>query len=157
MTPEDYSRLLIEENPQLLMFEQSISDTIKKAVAAHRIYASNPKESIKVLELDVQYDNVALKDRFEWDINEPLNSPEEFAWELCQELQLSSEFCVKIAHQIREQIEYYRRETDELFRVEPLNLKRKTRNLIELSQKANVADFRSATNEHNYLRSNVEG
>jgi SWI/SNF-related matrix-associated actin-dependent regulator of chromatin subfamily B protein 1 len=54
-----------------------------------------------VLELDIQYDNVILKDRFEWDINEPLNSPEEFAWDLCEELQLSSEFCVKIAHQIR--------------------------------------------------------
>lgn len=83
MTPEEYAHLLVEENPQLAMFEQNISETIKRAISAHRSYAPKPKECIKVLELDIQSDNVILKDRFEWDINEPRNSPEEFAWELC--------------------------------------------------------------------------
>jgi hypothetical protein len=60
---------LIEENPQLMLFEQTISDTIKKAIMAHRPHTPKDKECIKVLELDIQYDNIILKDRFEWDIN----------------------------------------------------------------------------------------
>lgn len=49
MTPEDYSRVVIEENPSLAGFEQSISDTIKKAIAVHRPYTPKTTECIKVL------------------------------------------------------------------------------------------------------------
>ena len=54
-------------------------------------------------------DNIFLKDRFEWDINDPENSPEDFAYSLAEELNLNGEFVIKIAHQIREQVNYYRR------------------------------------------------
>jgi len=57
---------------------------------------------IKLIELDLRIDNVSLKDRFEWDINDPKNSPEEFAMNLCNELGLNYEFMVQIAHSIRE-------------------------------------------------------
>lgn len=74
---------------------------------------------------------------------------------MCSELQLGSEFCVKIAHQIREQIEFYRRNTpDQGTRPEPLNLKRKTRNLIE--QGTNIVDMPCTVGPNNYLRSNFD-
>lgn len=37
-----------------------------------------------MLELDVKTDNICLKDRFEWDINDYNNSPEDFAYELAK-------------------------------------------------------------------------
>jgi SWI/SNF-related matrix-associated actin-dependent regulator of chromatin subfamily B member 1 len=52
----------------------------------------------------VRIDNICLKDRFEWDISETDNSPEDFAELLCNELGLNTEFVTQIAHQIREQV-----------------------------------------------------
>ena len=62
------------------------------------------EECIKTIELDVRIDNICLRDRFEWDISEPENSPEDFGELLCNELGLNSEFATQIAHQIREQV-----------------------------------------------------
>jgi len=46
---------------------------------------SSGKECIKIIEIDVRVDNVSLRDKFEWDINDPQNSPEDFAVLLCNE------------------------------------------------------------------------
>src|SRR5690242_2898492 len=82
-------------------------------------------EMIKVIDLDIRVDNVCLKDRFEWDINDPNNVPEvgisciiiltfqEFALNLCNELGLDFEFLNLIAHSIREQIQTYQRQAME--------------------------------------------
>lgn len=40
---------------------------------------SRGNEMIKTIELDLRIDNIQIKDQFEWDMNEPQNSPEEFA------------------------------------------------------------------------------
>ncbi|KAF5096443.1 hypothetical protein D0Z00_002775 [Geotrichum galactomycetum] len=61
-------------------------------------------EDMRILiKLDITVGQHNLIDKFEWDINCPENSPEEFAEVLCQELNLSGEFCTAIAHAIREQ------------------------------------------------------
>ena len=60
------------------------------------------EEMLRIIELDIRIDNIVLKDRFEWDINDPNNIPEVFAWNLCEELGLNEEFAMKIAHRIRE-------------------------------------------------------
>lgn len=62
------------------------------------------EECIRTIEIDVRIDNICLKDRFEWDISEIDNSPEDFSELLCNELGLSSEFSIQVAHQIREQV-----------------------------------------------------
>ncbi|KAK0824796.1 SWI/SNF chromatin-remodeling complex subunit, partial [Friedmanniomyces endolithicus] len=46
-------------------------------------------------------------DQFEWDLNTPLNSPEEFARHMAWENALSGEFTTAIAHSIREQSQLY--------------------------------------------------
>lgn len=46
-------------------------------------------------QLDITLDNVQLVDKFEWDISNPSNSPEEFAEIFTSDLGLSGEFrCV---------------------------------------------------------------
>lgn len=45
-----------------------------------------------MIEIDIRIDNIQFKDRFEWDINDPLNSPEVFAHSLSEEMGLNGEF-----------------------------------------------------------------
>lgn len=60
-----------------------------------------------IIKLDITVGQHNLVDQFEWDINCPDNSPEEFAEVLCRELNLSGEFVTAIAHAIREQQQVY--------------------------------------------------
>ncbi|KAI5811228.1 hypothetical protein DFH27DRAFT_16703 [Peziza echinospora] len=48
-----------------------------------------------------------LVDQFEWDINNPVNSPEGFAKQMAIDMCLSGEFTTAIAHSIREQCQLY--------------------------------------------------
>ncbi|ODV90682.1 hypothetical protein CANCADRAFT_109342 [Tortispora caseinolytica NRRL Y-17796] len=60
-----------------------------------------------VIKLDITVGNQNLVDQFEWDINNPVNSPEEFAKLMCRELALVAEFETAVAHSIREQCQLY--------------------------------------------------
>jgi SWI/SNF-related matrix-associated actin-dependent regulator of chromatin subfamily B protein 1 len=60
-----------------------------------------------VIKLSITIGSVALVDQFEWDINNPENSPEEFARQLTKDMALSGEFTTAIAHQIREQVQIF--------------------------------------------------
>ncbi|GAA5908200.1 SWI/SNF chromatin-remodeling complex subunit SNF5 [Sporobolomyces salmoneus] len=59
------------------------------------------------IKLDITLDATQLVDRVEWDINNPRNSPEEFAENFTAELGLTGEFTTAIAHSIREQVDTY--------------------------------------------------
>ena len=63
-----------------------------------------PFEQIRIVNINVRVGRVVLKDRVEWDINNPNNSPEDFAECLCADLGLEDEFKLLIAHQIRERV-----------------------------------------------------
>ncbi|KAK3082547.1 SWI/SNF chromatin-remodeling complex subunit, partial [Teratosphaeriaceae sp. CCFEE 6253] len=60
-----------------------------------------------VIKLNITIGRITLVDQFEWDINNPLNSPEEFARHTAWENALSGEFTTAIAHSIREQSQLY--------------------------------------------------
>lgn len=60
-----------------------------------------------VVRLDITVGQHNLIDQFEWDINDSLNSPEEFAATMCAELSLSGEFATAIAHAIHEQTQVF--------------------------------------------------
>lgn len=47
-------------------------------------------ELIRVIKLNVRMGGYVLRDEFEWDVNNPSNSPEEFAACLCADLGLGS-------------------------------------------------------------------
>lgn len=63
-----------------------------------------PLEQIRAITINVRVGKVVVRDKFEWDINNPDNSPEDFAECMCADLGLGSEFMLPIAHQIREKI-----------------------------------------------------
>lgn len=65
-------------------------------------------EDIRVIRLAMMVGAVSLRDQFEWDINNPTNSPEMFARSMCVDLGLPREFEVSIAAAIRAQVQEYR-------------------------------------------------
>ena len=59
---------------------------------------SLPLEQIRTLSINVRIGRVVYKDKFEWDINNPDNSPEDFAECVCADMGLGDEFVLPIAH-----------------------------------------------------------
>ena len=72
-------------------------------------YAHKNDEMRILIKLDITIGPLELIDQFEWDINDPANSPEEFARQMTRDLSLSGEFVTAIAHNIREQIQLFTR------------------------------------------------
>ncbi len=57
--------------------------------------------------LDITIGNNQLTDKFDWDVMNPKNDPEDFARVLCAEMSLPGEFQTAISHSIREQCQTY--------------------------------------------------
>lgn len=73
-----------------------------------RPYHDHKDDEMRIqIKLNITIGRVALIDQFEWDINNPLNSPEEFARHMAWENALSGEFTTAIAHSIREQSQLF--------------------------------------------------
>ena len=59
---------------------------------------SLPLEQIRTISVNVRIGRVVYRDKFEWDINNPDNLPEDFAACVCADLGLGDEFVLPIAH-----------------------------------------------------------
>ena len=71
-------------------------------------YSAYKNDEMRILiRLNITIGPHTLEDKFEWEINNPLNSPEEFAQSMSRELSLSGEFTTAIAHCIREQSQLF--------------------------------------------------
>ncbi|KAK9470140.1 uncharacterized protein V1510DRAFT_370882 [Dipodascopsis tothii] len=71
-------------------------------------YVAHKDDDLRVvIKLDITVGQHNLVDQFEWDLNAPDNSPEQFAERLCAELALPSEFVTAVAHSIREQAQHF--------------------------------------------------
>ncbi|KAF8180083.1 hypothetical protein BJ912DRAFT_635214 [Pholiota molesta] len=67
-------------------------------------------EDMRILiKLDIIVGSVKLDDQFEWDLDNPMASPEDFAEVYTQELGLGGEFKTAISHSIREQVQTYQK------------------------------------------------
>mmetsp|Transcript_33667 Transcript_33667/g.51986 ORF Transcript_33667/g.51986 Transcript_33667/m.51986 type:complete len:123 (+) Transcript_33667:437-805(+) len=99
---EEFAKILLEEHNLPAVFEPEIQSQMKKQVSAFRQYKQMDGELVRVISLNVRIGNIILRDKFEWDINNPSNSPEDFAESLCADLGLSPDFMLPAAHQIRE-------------------------------------------------------
>ncbi len=77
---------------------------MNKQINQYKKYERKDGEVIKTIKLDIRIDDIVLNDQFEWDINNPDNSPDAFAISMCADLGLGSEFILPIAHSIKEQI-----------------------------------------------------
>ncbi|CCX11448.1 Similar to SWI/SNF chromatin-remodeling complex subunit snf5; acc. no. Q09699 [Pyronema omphalodes CBS 100304] len=71
-------------------------------------YTAYKNDDMRILiKLNITIGQHTLVDQFEWDINNPANSPEDFAMLLTRDLSLSGEFTTAIAHSIREQCQLF--------------------------------------------------
>jgi SWI/SNF-related matrix-associated actin-dependent regulator of chromatin subfamily B protein 1 len=71
-------------------------------------YSAYKNDEMRILiKLNITIGPTTLEDKFEWEINNPLNSPEEFAQSMARELSLAGEFTTAIAHCIREQSQLF--------------------------------------------------
>ena len=71
-------------------------------------YWAHKNDDMRItIKLNITVGHIGLVDQFEWDINDPRNSPEDFARQMAYDLSLSGEFTTAIAHSIREQCQLY--------------------------------------------------
>jgi SWI/SNF-related matrix-associated actin-dependent regulator of chromatin subfamily B protein 1 len=93
---------LVDFYPQLYAGEEALDPELP--------YSAYKNEEMRILiKLNITIGPHTLEDKFEWEINNPLNSPEEFAQSLARELSLAGEFTTAIAHSIREQCQLFTR------------------------------------------------
>ena len=82
---------------------------MNRQIAQYRKYERIDGEILKTIKLDIRIGDMVYNDQFEWDINNPNNSPEEFAKTVSADLGLGSEFVLPISHSIREQVLDYQK------------------------------------------------
>ncbi|PHH58856.1 hypothetical protein CDD81_4267 [Ophiocordyceps australis] len=71
-------------------------------------YSAYKNDEMRILvKLNITIGQHTLVDQFEWDINNPANSPEAFAALMARDLSLTGEFTTAIAHCIREQAQLF--------------------------------------------------
>merc|ERR1712093_816136 len=74
----------------------------------HLPYFAYKNDEMRILiKLNITIGQNTLIDQFEWEINNPYNSPEEFARQMTNDLSLAGEFTTAIAHSIREQCQLF--------------------------------------------------
>ncbi|KAL2366945.1 hypothetical protein RJZ56_000032 [Blastomyces dermatitidis] len=127
VTPPDvFAEKLVEDlrlplescAPLVRQISQSIQDQLadfypqvfieEVALDPHLPYHAYKNDEMRILvKLNITIGQHTLVDQFEWEINNPLNSPEEFAIQMTKDLSLPGEFTTAIAHSIREQIQLF--------------------------------------------------
>jgi len=82
----------------------------EEALDPHLPYHAYKNDEMRItIKLNITIGQHTLVDQFEWEINNPMNSPEDFARQMTHDLSLSGEFTTAIAHSIREQSQLFTR------------------------------------------------
>ena len=82
--------------------------TEEEPLDPHLPYFAYKNDEMRILvKLNVTIGQNTLIDQFEWELNSPYNSPEEFAKQMTHDLSLAGEFTTAIAHSIREQCQLF--------------------------------------------------
>ncbi|KAI3388943.1 hypothetical protein SNEBB_006767 [Seison nebaliae] len=119
VTPELFAETICDDidlSPTLFIpaiatsIRQQVEATTAAAVtAATTVKERNEQDQRVVIILNIQVGNVCLQDRFEWDLANPLNSPEQYATVMAAELGLSGEFVTAISYSIRAKLAWHQR------------------------------------------------
>ncbi|PYH41554.1 SNF5-domain-containing protein [Aspergillus saccharolyticus JOP 1030-1] len=126
VSPELFAEKLVEDlglpletsGPLVRMVTQSIQEQLcdyyphifmeEDPLDPHLPYSAYKNDEMRILvKLNITIGQHTLIDQFEWDINDPSNSPEVFAARMTDDLSLSGEFTTAIAHSIREQSQLF--------------------------------------------------
>lgn len=82
----------------------------EEALDPHLPYTAYKDDEMRItIKLNITIGQHTLVDQFEWEINNPSNSPEDFARQMTRDLSLAGEFTTAIAHSIREQSQLFTR------------------------------------------------
>jgi SWI/SNF-related matrix-associated actin-dependent regulator of chromatin subfamily B protein 1 len=82
----------------------------EEALDPHLPYLAYKDDEMRItIKLNITIGQHTLVDQFEWEINNPSNSPEDFARQMTRDLSLAGEFTTAIAHSIREQSQLFTR------------------------------------------------
>jgi SWI/SNF-related matrix-associated actin-dependent regulator of chromatin subfamily B member 1 len=115
---EDFSLQVENCRPLIHQVAQSVHEQLsdfypqvyleEPSLDPHLPYSAYKNDEMRVLiKLNITIGQNTLIDQFEWELNNPLNSPEEFAQQMTKELSLAGEFTTAIAHSIREQCQLF--------------------------------------------------
>ncbi|KAL2864468.1 SWI/SNF chromatin-remodeling complex subunit SNF5 [Aspergillus lucknowensis] len=126
ISPDLFSEKFVEDlglpvescGPLVRMISQSIQEQLcdfyphlhieEESLDPHLPYSAYKNDEMRiVVKINITIGQNTLVDQFEWDINDPHNSPEEFAARMTNDLSLSGEFTTAIAHSIREQSQLF--------------------------------------------------
>ncbi|KAL9106227.1 MAG: hypothetical protein Q9227_008695 [Pyrenula ochraceoflavens] len=100
LVTQSISEQLTDFYPQIYMEEDPLDPNLP--------YSAYKNDEMRVLiKLNITIGQITLVDQFEWELNNPYNSPEEFATQMVDDLSLSGEFVTAIAHSIREQCQLF--------------------------------------------------
>ena len=128
VSPELFAQKLVEDTcPELPQAETLVREVVNSiqeqisdfhphvfladdALDPHLPYHAYKNDEMRiVIKINITIGQYTLVDQFEWDINNPANSPEQFAQQMTTDLCLSGEFTTAIAHSIREQCQLFTR------------------------------------------------
>ena len=115
---EDFKLPLEQCGPLVIQVRASLEEQIRdfhpqifideEALDPHLPYSAYKNDEMRItIKLNITIGQHTLVDQFEWELNNPLNSAEEFARQMTHDLQLSGEFTTAIAHSIREQCQLF--------------------------------------------------
>ena len=139
-----FAKILVDDNQLPAGFEGEIISQMKRQISQYKKYEDIEGEILKTIKLDIRIGEIVYNDQIEWDINNPNNSPEEFAKCVCMDLGLGTEFILRISHSIREQIlEYQKAAVNE------------KKNYFQ--RFSNTGNFKNKIDENNYLRDIYNG
>jgi SNF5 / SMARCB1 / INI1 len=120
-TPHSFAEVLCEEQKLPPPFVKEITRTIEQKLSRYEKYYPGNYECLQVMEIEVRVDNLVLRDRFVWDINNLDNSPEIFAQMLCSDLGLGGDVAASVSNAIREKICFYQKQQQKVMTLpEPL-------------------------------------
>ena len=117
---EDFKLPLEQCGPLVQQVSASLKEQIQdyhphifieeEALDPHLPYNAYKDDEMRItIKLNITIGQHTLVDQFEWEINNPLNSPEVFAEQMTRDLSLAGEFTTAIAHSIREQSQLFTR------------------------------------------------
>ena len=113
-TPHFFAEVLCEEQKLPQAFAKEITRTIEQKLSRYEKYHPGNYECLQVLEIEVRVDNLVLRDRLIWDINNLENSPEAFAQMLCADLGLGGDVAASVSNAIREKICFYQKQQQKI-------------------------------------------
>ncbi|XP_064392260.1 SWI/SNF-related matrix-associated actin-dependent regulator of chromatin subfamily B member 1-like isoform X2 [Halichondria panicea] len=112
LSPDQFAEILCDdlELPNS-SFVPAIASSIRQQCEQFSvdIIPEDEEDRRVIIKLNIHVGNISLNDQFEWDLTNPLNSPEQFARQLCADLGLGGEFVTTIAYSIRGQLSWHTR------------------------------------------------